>query len=207
MNDSRKPKGSRLTLMQIATRRAPLALAVLVTGCCVAACGSSSSSSTTTSSAAASSSGASSAAASSSGASSARRAALVACLRSHGVKLPSRPGGFRPPSGAGGTGATGSRPRFFFGGGAANPKLQAAFKACGANFRGGARLGRVSHQTIQKYVACVRQHGYDLPNPNFSGHGAVFPASIRSKPKFQSASRACQSLLFPARSGSPPSSA
>jgi hypothetical protein len=49
----------------------------------------------------------------------------------------------------------------------------------------------------------VRQHGYSLPNPNFSGHGPVFPASIRSNPKFESASRPCQRLLFPARTGSP----
>lgn len=182
-----------MRIFEIARRRAPLALAVLVTGCGIAACGSSSSSSSTTSS---------SAAASSSGSTTARRAALIACLRSHGVNLPSRPGGFRgrPPSGGAGTGAGGPR---FFGGGAPNPKLQAAFKACGANFGRRGRFPRISHPAIQKYVACVRQHGYNLPNPNLSGHGPVFPASIRSNPKFQSASRPCQRLLFPARTGSP----
>jgi hypothetical protein len=46
-------------------------------------------------------------------------------------------------------------------------------------------------------VACVRQHGFNMPNPNFSGKGSVFPPSIRSDPKFASASRACATLLRP----------
>ncbi len=48
-------------------------------------------------------------------------------------------------------------------------------------------------------MTCVRQHGYNLPSPNFSGKGPVFPANIRSNAKFQAASRACQSLLVPQR--------
>jgi len=54
-------------------------------------------------------------------------------------------------------------------------------------------------------MTCVRQHGYSLPKPNFSGKGAVFPASVQSNPKFKSANRTCQSLLRPSGSpGSPP---
>lgn len=78
-------------------------------------------------------------------------------------------------------------------------------KACGANFRfraGGHFAGRISHQAIDKYVACVRQHGYNLPAPNFSGKGSIFPANIRSNPKFVAASRSCQSLLIPPRPSS-----
>ena len=48
-------------------------------------------------------------------------------------------------------------------------------------------------------MTCVRQHGYNLPNPNFSGKGPVFPANIQNNAKFQAASRACQSLLVPPR--------
>ena len=193
-----------MTINDIWRRRAPVALAVLLTGCVVAACGSSSSSSSTSTSSAS----ASSTAVASSGTStsrSARRAALVACLKSHGVTLPSRP--VRPPSGGAGAGTPGGGGAFFFRGGAPNPKLQAALKACGAKFSGRGRFrGAISHQNIEKYVACVRAHGYNMPNPNFSGHGSVFPANIRSNPKFQAASRACQSLLFPPRSGSTSSS-
>jgi hypothetical protein len=47
----------------------------------------------------------------------------------------------------------------------------------------------------------VNSHGYKLPQPNFSGNGPVFPASIRSNRKFQAASQQCQTLLAPAQPG------
>jgi hypothetical protein len=221
-----------LKLIDKAPRGALAILGALALGCLIAACGSASSTSsssgtTTTASAAAGGAG---------GTNGTRRAALVACLKQHGVTLPARPpgapgapGGAAPGGGTGtgttgtgttgtgttgtgttgtGTTGTGTAPRrgFFGGGGgfAANPKLRAAFQACGARFgfgagaRGGFRA-RLSHTAITKYVACVRQHGYNLPNPNFSGKGPVFPANIRSNAKFQAASRACQSILAPPR--------
>ena len=100
-----------------------------------------------------------------------------------------------------GTSTTPRRGLFGGRGFATNPKLRAAFQACGAQFGfGGGRFrGRLSRTAITKYVTCVRQHGYDLPNPNFSGKGPVFPANIRTNAKFQAASRACQSLLVPRR--------
>jgi hypothetical protein len=84
------------------------------------------------------------------------------------------------------------------GGGAPNSKLQAALKACGANFPAGGRRPALSNQAIQKYTACVRSHGYKLPKPNLSGRGPVFPSSVQSNAKFQTASKACQNLLAPA---------
>ena len=203
-------------VIEIRSGRVPVALVAVAAGCLIAACGSasSSSSSTGTSTASASSSGSSSAAGG--GATgTARRAQLVACLKSHGVTLPSRPAGFSGPPpvvaapAVAGTG-TGTTPRrnFFFGGGGArniSPKMQAAFKACGAQFgfRGGAGgrgfRGRLSHTAITKYVTCVRQHGYNLPSPNFSGKGPIFPQSIQTNAKFQAASKACQNLLIPPR--------
>ncbi len=209
-------------LFGIGSGRTAAAVAVVAAGCLIAACGSASSSSTTTSSttAAASAAGSSSSAAGGA-AGSARRAQLVACLKSHGVTLPARPAGSGPPPGGGsasgggtGTGTTGTgtgttpRRGFLFGGGAGgarnlSPKMQAAFKACGGGFGFGAGRGfaggPVSHTAITKYVTCVRQHGYHLPSPNFSGKGPIFPANIRSNAKFQAASKACQSLLIPPR--------
>jgi hypothetical protein len=199
--------------------------AALLLGCLVAACGSASSSSTTTTTAASAATGGAGGA-SGGGASSSRRTALAACLKQHGVTLPARPPGApgggapggAPPSGGTGTGTTGTGTtgtgttgtsttprRGFFGGGgfANNPKLRAAFQACGAKFGFGAGgrgfRGRLSHTAITKYVTCVRQHGYNLPAPNFSGKGPVFPANIQNNAKFRAASRACQSLLVPAR--------
>jgi len=171
-----------------ALRRAPTALALLLTTGLVAACGSSSSSTTTHAS--------SGAAAVAGGGTQTTRASLRQCLKQHGVTLPSRP----PGSGSGAPGPGGG-PGFFGGGGGAgdqiqsNPKLRAALQACGRPFRGGRRF-QVSHTAINNYVACVRQHGFNMPSPNFSGKGPVFPANIRTNPKFQAASKPCQSLLF-----------
>jgi hypothetical protein len=192
-----------------------LTLVALALGGVIAACGSASSSSGTTTSSTTASAAAGGAGG---GANATRRAALTACLKQHGVTLPARPpgaGGGPPGSGApgGGTGTgttgTGTTPRrrgFFGGGGLANnPKLRAAFQACGAKFGfgGGARgfRGRLSRTAITKYVTCVRQHGYNLPTPNLSGKGPAFPSNIQSNSKFQTASRACQSLLVPPRGG------
>jgi hypothetical protein len=203
-----------------------LTVVVLALGGLIAACGSASSSSATTTSSAT----ASAAAGGAGGAPNAsRRAALAACLKQHGVTLPARPpgasGGPLPGSGGSGAGAngtstngtgtngtgtngTGTTPRRGFsgrGGFAANPKLRAAFQACGAKFgfRGGGQgfRARLSRTAITKYVTCVRQHGYNLPSPNFSGKGPVFPSNIRNNAKFQAASRACQNLLVPPRGG------
>ena len=161
----------------------------------VAACGSSSTSSGSSSAAAA--------------ASSASRAKLVACLKQHGVSLPARPaGGFRRPPGNG-TGTTGGRRRppggfgagggGFFGRSRSDPKLAAAFKACGgpAGF-GGRPFNAASRKTeINKFVTCVAQHGYKLPKPNLTGNGPEFPTKIESDAKFRTAARSCQSLLAP----------
>jgi len=200
-----------------APRGALFTVVVVALGCLLAACGSagsassaSSSNSTGTTTASAATGGAGGGPGGG-GANPARRAALVACLKQHGVTLPARPpgaGGGAPGGGTGttGTNGTGTTPRrgFFGGGGgfAANPKLRAAFQACGARFGfgGGGRFrGTLARANVTKYVTCVRQHGYNLPNPNFSGKGPVFPSNIRSNAKFQAASRACQSLLVPPR--------
>jgi hypothetical protein len=199
---------------------AALTLTAVTVAVLLAACGSSSNTSSSSSSSAAAAGGAGGAGGS------AARAKLVACLKQHGVTLPTRPPGARqgpagsattsgatPPPGSG----SGGRRGFFFGGGGAaragarfnNPKFQAAFKACGGGAGFGARRAALSHANIAKFVACVNQHGYKLPTPNFSGKGAVFPAKIQSNAKFQSAARACAADLRPpggAPSGGPPPS-
>ncbi len=203
-----------MKIIHIAPKRAVLVLGVLAASCALAACGSSSSGSSTTTA----SSGSATPASSTTSGFAARRAKLVACLKQHGVTLPNRPaggaggaagGGFFGGGGGGGgasaggaanpggpnAGAAGGRGGFFRN----NPKFAAAFKACGADFgfRGGGARFRLSHTAITKFVACVRQHGYNLPSPNFSGHGSVFPSNIRTNSKFEAASRACASLLRP----------
>ena len=117
--------------------------------------------------------------------------------------------GFGSSGRVGASGASG--PRGFLGG---NSKFAAAFRACGADFGGGfagggfARPGASSggafnaksaadREAVDKYVSCVRSHGFDLPAPNFSGKGFVFNTSQfdTHSAKFIAASRTCQSLL------------
>ena len=186
-----------------------MALVTVIASGALAACGSSGS--TTSSTTASASASASTSGAAGGGANSARRAQLVSCLKAHGVTLPSRPAG-APPAGGGtgtstGTGTT-TTPRrgFLFGGGGANitPTMRAAFRACGANFGagGGAFRGRISHTAIDNFVACVKKNGYpQMPSPNFSGKGPIFPRSVETNAKFQAASRTCQHLLVPSGSG------
>jgi hypothetical protein len=108
---------------------------------------------------------------------------------------------FRGPAGSARGGFAG---RFS---GADRSRVQAAFQKCGGRFgrftRGGgpagARAGAPSRAVLERFVACVRSHGYDLPDPNVSGRGAVFDDARvdRDDPVFQRASRACQQLLQP----------
>jgi hypothetical protein len=188
-------------------RSATLLLAVGLVAACVAACGSSSTTSSTSTAAASGSGG--SATASRTGFD---RSKLATCLKAHGVTLPSRPPGTRRPSYGYGGG-----PGFFFGGGgsgararvANNPKLRAAFAACGGGRGFSGRRFALSHAAVTKFVACVKAHGYKLPAPNFSGKGPIFPASIEKNAKFQAAARACQADLRPAGApagGAPPGS-
>lgn len=190
-------------------RLAMLAGTILVAALALAACGSSSNTSSGSASAAAASSSSSSASGTA-----ANRSKFVSCLKAHGVTLPSRPpGAHGAPSGsgeggappAGGAPSGGSHRGFFFGGGGGragagsrfnNPKFQAAIKACGGGqFQ--RRRFTPNKAAITKFVACVKQHGYNLPTPNFSGKGPVFPANIERNKKFQTAARACASDLRP----------
>lgn len=183
-------------------RRAVLAFGLLAASCAIAACGSGSSASSTTKVASASTTPAAT-----SGGSGFTSTAFRTCLQKHGVTLPSRPAsaGTRtgttpsgPPSGGASSGGGG-------GGFASNPKLRAAIQACGGgNFRRGTSSGAgLSHTAIDNFVACVRKNGYpQMPNPNFSGTGSIFPTSVESNAKFKAASRDCASVLRPSNAPS-----
>jgi hypothetical protein len=208
---------------QSRTRRlATLTLAVAITALVLAACGSSSNTGSNSSGSGSSSS--SSGAAAAGGGNAATRTKLAACLKSHGVTLPSRPpGAGARPGGYGGGGNGGGGPGFFGGGAGgggaggqgggrfSNPKFRAALQACGGGRGLGQRRSAPSKAAVTKFVACVKQHGYNLPAPNFSGKGAIFPASIAKSKAFQAASRSCSADLrpagAPAAGGPPPPSA
>jgi hypothetical protein len=151
-----------------------------------------------------------------------RRDQIAACMRKQGVNFPNRRRGASGPTGPRGPGAGG----FLFGGGGngaggprfqADPRFQAAAKKCGLAFNrrpgqgGGGFAGNPQFRTsINRFVACVRRNGYNLPAANFSGNGPVFDSSKinRNDPKFVKAAQRCQSLLQfgrgPSGPGGPP---
>ncbi|MCC9308138.1 hypothetical protein LN042_13750 [Kitasatospora sp. RB6PN24] len=178
---------SRTTIRTVGAA-ALLAAGLLLTGC--------SSSAGSSNAGAASASSSPSAGASDSG--SAARAAYTACLKDHGVTLPTgRPSG-RPsghPSGAPGGGGP-------WGGGSPDPARQAAMQAC-ASLRpqggGGGRGngGGLNSSAMQAFTSCLKDHGVTLPSSG--GLRALNTAD----PNTAAAYKTCAPLLPARPSGAP----
>lgn len=123
--------------------------------------------------------------------SSSRRAALSACLKKQGVTPPRR----RPGAGRFGPGLPFGGARRFN-----DPKLRAALEKCGVRPGAGRRFRRSNpafRRSLQRFAACVRKNGYDLPAPNTSGHGPIFNTRgiNTNDPKFKAAVAKCRSVL------------
>lgn len=132
----------------------------------------------------------------------ASNAAFDACLKSHGVTLPSfgsGTGGGAPGGGSfgGGTGGGG------FGGGggfASNPKFSAALAACaslrpkggGYGFGGGANSA-----ALKAYTNCLKIYGETLPTRGFggaTGSTSTTTTTPASAAKLKNALNKCQAL-------------
>lgn len=142
------------------------------------------------------------------------------CLKEKGVELPEfkggeggppqggePPEGFEPPARgapprggempAGGPAAGAGGERF--------QEQQQAFEECGVElpkFKGGPggkggppNMNSAAKKQVREYVACVRENGYELPEPNFSGEGPIFERSVSESAAFKKASEQCQGLL------------
>ena len=78
-----------------------------------------------------------------------------------------------------------------------------AFEECGVEtpeFKGGAggkpnTNSAAFKKQVNEYVACVRENGYELGEPNFSGEGPVFEKAESESAEFKKASAQCQELL------------
>jgi predicted small secreted protein len=145
------------------------------------------------------------------------------CLKEKGVELPEfkggeggppsgeppagaeageMPEGGEPPAGAeGGEKPEGGPPAGVFGG-EGNEEMQKAFEECGVEmpeFKGGPGGANVNsaafRKQVKEYVACVKENGYQLAAPNFSGEGPIFEKSESESAAFKKASASCQSLL------------
>ena len=142
-----------------------------------------------------------------------------ACLKEKGVELPEFKGGEGgPPGGAEGEmpepgekpeggempeGGEGGPPGF---GGAGSEEMKKAFEECGVEtpeFKGGpgGEGGRPNvdsaafKKQVKEYVACVRENGFELAEPDFSGEGPIFEKAESESAEFKKASAQCQELL------------
>jgi hypothetical protein len=173
--------------------RRPVLLAVLacLLALVLAACGSSSS---TSSSAAAAAGGGGAG-----GTGAQARLKFAKCMRAHGVNVPDPSANGGPPGGGGGGGGGGFRQL--------RPNFAPALKACGGSLRGAGGFGNVSpaqraqfQKQLVKFAECMRSHNIDIPDPSTSGGGGFgifrqIPQSERNSPAFQSATKACSSVL------------
>jgi hypothetical protein len=191
---------------------ATVAVVLVLASLLLAACGSSSTSSSSTSTTAGASASTStpttpSTTARAKAPGAGRFTALRECLQKNGITLPKRtPGQQRPPGAGGFLGGAG--------GGTELPKgmtrtqYQAALKKCGAAAFAG-RSGRASNpvfrQALAKFVACMRENGIKLPEPNTSGKGPVFNTSAvnTTGTKFKAAEAKCAASLRGAFRGAP----
>jgi hypothetical protein len=144
------------------------------------------------------------------------------CLKEKGVELPEfkggeggappqggeLPEGFEPPEG--GEPPQGGAPPG--GGFQGNAK---AFEECGVElpeFKGGPggkggppnMNSAAFKKQVKEYVACVRENGYELAEPNFSGEGPIFEKSESESAAFKKASEQCQGLFGGPRGGPGP---
>jgi len=137
-----------------------------------------------------------------------------ACLKEKGVELPEfkgggeggePPEGFEPPEG--GEKPEGGPPGGYGGEGSEKfEERKEAFEECGVevgNFKGGpgGEGGKPSMNSaafkkqVKEYAACVRENGYEIAEPNFSGEGPVFEKAESESAAFKKASKSCESLL------------
>jgi hypothetical protein len=130
------------------------------------------------------------------------------CLKEKGIELPEMKGGEGPPANGEkpeGGAPEGGPPAGGFGG-EGSEEMTKAFEECGVEtpeFKGGpgGEGGKPNTNSaafkkqVNEYVACVRENGYELGEPNFSGEGPVFEKAESESAEFKKASAQCQDLL------------
>jgi hypothetical protein len=191
---SSKERNRKMKRTMLGTALALILGALVLTGCG----GSSGGSSTETSTTASASSGSESSGAAGKPGGINISAEAKACLKEKGVELPEFKGGEGGPP----EGSAGGPPAGGFGG----EEMTKAFEECGVEtpeFKGGPdgeggapnMSSAAFRKQVKEYVACVKENGYELAEPNFSGEGPVFERAESESAAFKKASASCQSLL------------
>jgi hypothetical protein len=212
-------KGTNMKRISIAVLA--LVIGALVLAGCGGSSGSSSGGSTSESTTTASSSGSETATGEGKGGMFNISEEAKACLKEKGLELPGFKGGEGGPPGAaegempepgekpeGGEMPEGGPPAGGFGG-ERSEEMTKAFEECGVEMPefkggpGGATAGGTRpnvnsaafKKQVKEYVACVRENGYELAEPNFSGEGPIFEKAESESAEFKKASAQCQELL------------
>jgi hypothetical protein len=126
------------------------------------------------------------------------------CLKEKGVELPEFKAGEGPQTFQKGETPEGGPPGGF-GGAQLSETNKKAFEECGVEmpeFKGGPAgaagpnvNSAAFKKQVREYVACVRENGYELAEPDFSGEGPIFDKAESESAAFKKASEQCQSLL------------
>ncbi|MER7519353.1 hypothetical protein [Streptomyces sp. NPDC126499] len=109
------------------------------------------------------------------------------CLREQGLDVP------EPKPGENGTGLTIS------GDGMSKEKMEKAFKACQSKAGGsgfGQELTQADKDKALAYARCMRENGFNMPDPKFEGGGqqAMPIPKGAEKEKFDKAAKACEGV-------------
>jgi hypothetical protein len=130
------------------------------------------------------------------------------CLKEKGVELPEFKSGEGPQRFQKGEMPEGGPPAGAFGG-EGREEMTKAFEECGVEMpelKGGP-VGTTAEgarpnvnsaafkKQVKEYVACVRENGYELAEPDFSGEGPIFDKAESESAAFKKASEHCQGLL------------
>ncbi|MEU2094826.1 hypothetical protein ABZ771_06775 [Streptomyces globisporus] len=107
------------------------------------------------------------------------------CLREQGLDIP------EPKPGENGMGVT------IDGGSMGKEKMEKAFKACEGKAVGGGpkEMTQAEKDKAVAYARCMRQNGFDMPDPKFDGGAMQAAPALKSKDmkKFEKANKACES--------------
>ncbi|MFE5959516.1 hypothetical protein [Streptomyces rubiginosohelvolus] len=107
------------------------------------------------------------------------------CLREQGLDIP------EPKPGENGMGVT------IDGGSMDKEKMEKAFKACEDKAVGGGpkELSQAEKDKLVAYARCMRQNGFDMPDPKFDGGAMQAAPALKPKDmkKFEKANKACES--------------
>ncbi|MFD4589351.1 hypothetical protein [Streptomyces rubiginosohelvolus] len=107
------------------------------------------------------------------------------CLREQGLDIP------EPKPGENGMGVT------IDGGSMDKEKMEKAFKACEDKAVGGGpkELTQAEKDKLVAYARCMRQNGFDMPDPKFDGGAMQAAPALKPKDmkKFEKANKACES--------------